>query len=203
MNLMNWQSWPLGPIPICFTLWGIYWIIRISMQPKRSWLAYSSSNNLAVYSVAATISVGLAYTFRYLTKLPPYLFHINWLPIVATVLTVTIAEIIDRLLKLRFGYEPVAERYRLWWRKFLSSNSPQIITKRKRNMLFAPTAFLGLAIIQKDTSNGDETNILLYSLETLLGNIHMQTGVMWGLSVATAMIARSAVVLFMSSRSKK
>jgi hypothetical protein len=202
MNLMQWRSWPLGPIPVCLTLWGIYWLVHICLKPKTNWLAYEKSNDFAVYSISATLAVGLACAIRNFAQIPPYVFYyINWLPILSTVLAIIIAEQIDDLLKVRLGYEPVAERYRRWWFRFRKSSSPQQIRKEVLKSFLWPSGLLAVALVLPSSDNLNSNYSSLFQIyRLLLGDTHLQTGATWMFTCVIAIAIRGNILVGLNSQ---
>ena len=201
MNLLEWQSWPLGPIPIFLTVWGVYWILHIYEKPGKHWLAYENSNNFAVYGVAATLAVGLAYIIRRQANAPIYVFHLNWLPLLSTAIAVVIAEMIERILRARLGYAPVVEFVRLKSNRFRSSHTQRQNHIEDLKLFLWPLGAMCVAVAWRDTDffNPKQYDVFnIYGI--LLGDIHSQAGVMWVITAVLAATFRGGVTVYLNRR---
>ena len=187
------MAYPIGPLPILVTLWGVYWMIRISLQPRLKLRRAENLNNLAISFVCGSTGLALAYGFRVLWGSPLYVVHLNWVPLLGMFLAGTLIELCDRTYKSRFGFGPLSD--------------PVLARMRRRNTKLKPRVYIGFAIVLVATlipalpredwvreSVGGRSGFLL----ALLGNPRLSWGFFWlaavGLSSAIRFFIFAAVV---------
>ena len=198
MNFPDWQSWPLGPIPIFLTLWGVYWMLNIYENPNKKWLHYENCNSFALYSIAATVAIGLGYFIRNAINAPIYVIHLNWLPLLTTGIAVFVAEFLERLLFKRLGYRPVVDLIFIKMTKFRQSHSPKQIHAENLKFLFSsvlPIA-LGLALPDTDNTNTVDHNLYFSGIRMMMGNVHLQAGGAWAVTLIASVFIRGGYTAY-------
>ena len=168
------------------------------MKPSKKWLGYENSNNFAVYSIAAMIAVGLAYSIRHLLNLPIYIFHLNWLPLLSVFFAIIIAEQLEDILEKKLGYAPITEFVRTKIIKFRRTHNFQQIRRDNLKSIFWPVGLMCAALAFPDTDSfTPEHYSFFYLYGMLLGNTHTQAGVTWVLTGIIAIAIRAGITVYL------
>ena len=187
---------PLGLLPISLNIFGIYWIVKICRTPSKRWLKYDNRNFLAIYSLSATLAIGIVYTFRNLFNPPVYFLGLNWTPPVAGLVTYLVATFFDLALAKRLHYKPVRQKMMdsllaLVKAKGLTSLPPE--RTKVLAFTFCITILPIFLIPDRDVAKGTYGS---RALVLFLGNPDIQAGVAWLFAALIAVLLTATVNSF-------